>query len=131
MFNQFAEAYGKTLDDSMKDREALYKIIHNLIERIIVYSRPATDLDVIKGGPKKDNQMIPYSIRIVMRTSSEIMTSLAKNSLEKEKKEFTQGGGAKLVRMNHKVLPHKLPMERNTGVEPASHPWEGCILPMY
>lgn len=21
--------------------------------------------------------------------------------------------------------------ERDTGIEPASHPWEGCILPVY
>jgi hypothetical protein len=22
-------------------------------------------------------------------------------------------------------------MERVTGIEPVSHPWEGCILPLY
>lgn len=72
----FAKKYKVFLDGAMEDRQELFDLIHLIVDRIHVYSRKMTKDDVI-AGRKKENQKIPYKIRIDLRLPQDMMTRLA------------------------------------------------------
>ena len=72
---QYAEKYGKALDEIMKDEKQLYDLIHSLLYEIVVYSRPRTDKDVI-AGRKKESQFIPDRIDISLNLPQNLLREL-------------------------------------------------------
>lgn len=48
-----------------------------------------------------------------------------------KKNEWLEPENSPTDRSKQASLQMQSDMERDTGVEPASHPWEGCILPLY
>ena len=58
-----------------KDKDYIYSLIHMMIEEIIVFSRPKRKTDSI-SGPKKEGQMIPYKLKIVLKIPSEMLGDL-------------------------------------------------------
>lgn len=75
----FKEKYIKTLDDAYKNREEVYKLLHNIIEEIIVYSRPKTEKDKI-AGRKKQSQFIPHRLHIKLRLPKDILQNMYSSS---------------------------------------------------
>jgi site-specific DNA recombinase len=73
----FAKRYKAFLEGKMKDRQEIFELIHILVDRINVYTRKATKKDKV-AGRKKDDQKIPYQIRIDLRLPQDIMVRLAK-----------------------------------------------------
>lgn len=71
----FSKKYRAVLEDIYKNRQEVYDIIHNLIEEIVIYSRPTTDKDVIAGRPK-ENQLIPYRLHIKLRLPKDILQNM-------------------------------------------------------
>lgn len=75
----FTEKYKPMLKDSFKDKKALYMILHQLIEEIVVYTRPVKTSDSI-AGKKKEGQEIPNRIHIKLRLPQEIFGQIVKTS---------------------------------------------------
>lgn len=75
-FKLFAKQYKPFLDGLMTDRQEVSSLIHLIVDRIHVYTRKATKKDVI-AGRKKENQVIPYQVRIDLRLPQDIMQRLA------------------------------------------------------
>ena len=71
----FKEKYIKTLDNIYTNREEVFRIIHSIIQEIIIYSRPKTDNDKI-AGRKKQNQFIPYRLHIKLRLPKDILQNM-------------------------------------------------------
>lgn len=71
----FSQSYVKTLDDLYANRQEIFDILHMLISRIIVYSRPVTEKDKI-AGRKKPDQFIPYKLELELRLPQDILTQL-------------------------------------------------------
>lgn len=76
--NLFSEKYARMLDDLSSDRKTLYDMLHELIEEIIVYSRPVREGDVV-AGKKKSQQKIPYRINIKLKLPQEILRQMAES----------------------------------------------------
>lgn len=76
-FEVFQERYKDVIKNSKKkeNRDYLYGLIHMMIKEIIVFSRPKRDTDSI-SGPKKEGQMIPYKLKIVLKLPSEMLKDL-------------------------------------------------------
>lgn len=74
-FKLYAEKYGKSLDETLKDRQGLYDLIHRLIYQVVVYSRPRKKTDVIAGRKKMD-QLIPDHIDIYMNLPQNLLREL-------------------------------------------------------
>ncbi len=73
----FDKKYRKTLSDIKKDPDEVYRILHLLVEEIIVYSRPLTKEDVIAGRKSKDQQ-IPARLHIKLKLPQEILNEVAR-----------------------------------------------------
>ena len=78
VFKDFEAKYSGALDELFNDREELYRLLHALIDKITVFSRPVTELDSI-AGRKRKNQQIPWSIEIELRLPQEIIIDLAES----------------------------------------------------
>ncbi len=78
VFKDFASKYSGALDELFDNREELYRLLHALIDKITIFSRPVTELDSI-AGRKQDNQVIPWSIEIELRLPQEIIIDLAES----------------------------------------------------
>lgn len=75
-FELFAQQYQSFLDKAEKDRQELFDLIHLVVDKIHVYTRPITKKDVI-AGRKKEDQVVPYQIRIDLRLPQEMLLRLA------------------------------------------------------
>ncbi|MDO5561881.1 MAG: recombinase family protein [bacterium] len=77
----YSEAFNalkkQALVDIFNNRELTYDFIHAIINKITIYARPKTDLDVIAGKPKP-NQLIPDNIDIELKLSQEMILELQK-----------------------------------------------------
>jgi hypothetical protein len=60
----------------MKDTKELSDLIHLMVERIHIYSRKATEKDVVDGR-KKEVQMISNRIRMDLSLPQDMMIRLA------------------------------------------------------
>lgn len=60
----------------MTDRQEISDLIHLIVDKINVYTRKATKKDKI-AGRKKEDQVIPYQVRIDLRLPQDIMQRLA------------------------------------------------------
>ncbi len=76
-FELFQQKYEEAMNEYMQDgnSEYLYKLIHMMIEEVIVFSRPKRKTDSI-SGPKKEGQMVPYKLNIVLKIPSEMLSDL-------------------------------------------------------
>lgn len=75
-FKLFAKKYKPFLDGLMTDRQEMSDLIHLIVDKINVYTRKATKKDKI-AGRKKEDQAIPYQVRIDLRLPQDIMQRLA------------------------------------------------------
>lgn len=71
----FSRKYKDGIDKALNDREEAYTLLHELIEEIIVSSRPLTERDIVAGKRKKD-QKIPFRLHIKLKLPQEILHSL-------------------------------------------------------
>lgn len=79
----FTERYRPMLEDNFNDRDSLYIILHQLIEEIVIYTRPVTKEDTI-AGQKRENQEIPNRIHIKLKLPQDIFSQIhAEGSMQK------------------------------------------------
>lgn len=78
VFKDFETKYSGALEELFNDREELYRLLHALIDKITIFSRPVTELDSI-AGRKQENQVMPWSIEIELRLPQEIIIDLAES----------------------------------------------------
>lgn len=72
----FEKHYSKALEDIKKNPDEVYNILHMLIEEIVVYARPVTNVDVIAGRRSKDQQL-PNRLHIKLKLPQEILNEMA------------------------------------------------------
>ncbi len=75
-FELFSKQYQSFLDNAVKDRRELFDLIHLVVDKIQVYSRQTTESDRI-AGRKKENQVIPYRVRIDLRLPQDMLLRLS------------------------------------------------------
>ena len=93
----FSEKYRSALESGFADRETLFTIFHELIEEIVVYTRPVRKSDAIAGVRKKDQQ-IPHRIHIKLKLPSDILTRIGSQKAyltEKVKPDAAPSSGQK------------------------------------
>lgn len=100
VFGLFKDKYATVFGKAIKDRGEVSKILHMMVDDIIVYSRPVTEKDVIAGRKKLD-QLIPYKIDIKFRLPQELLEELV----------FAKGGTVT-------VRGEEVRSESRMGVEP-------------
>lgn len=71
----FTEKYKPMLKNTFNDRNSLYTILHQLIEEIVIYTRPVTKEDTI-AGQKRENQEIPNRIHIKLKLPQDIFSQI-------------------------------------------------------
>ncbi len=71
----FSLKYKAGINKILNDRKEAYTLLHELIEEIVVSSRPLSDKDVIAGKRKKD-QKIPSRLHIKLKLPQELLQSL-------------------------------------------------------
>lgn len=71
----YSQKYQEVLNQSTLSRDELYELAQALINKIIVYSRPREDGDVISGR-KKEGQMIPNRIEIVLNLPKSLIQKI-------------------------------------------------------
>lgn len=76
----FSEEYKQKLESVRKDKEALYDLLHYLIEEIVVFTRPVHENDKV-AGIKKQHQQIPNELHIKLKLPQEILNQLAEPTL--------------------------------------------------
>lgn len=82
-FKEYSKRYSQALDDVVNNKREVYTLLHSMIDKIIIYSRPAdTVLDKI-AGPKKEGQQIPNSILIKLRLPRELLNELMNQHIER------------------------------------------------
>lgn len=84
----FSGRYRLALNDIYNNRPEVYKILHTLIEEIVVYSRPVSKTDVIAGS-RKEKQEIPYRLHIKLKLPQDILQDLVSS----EQKNISGGQG--------------------------------------
>ncbi len=72
----FSEKYKEALEEGFSDRQTLNTILRELIEEIVVYTRPVEKADLI-AGRKKINQQIPHRIHIKLKLPSDILRQIS------------------------------------------------------
>lgn len=87
----FNEKYRDVLTDVRNKPEEAYKVLHMLIEEIIVYSRPATNDDVI-AGRRSEGQQIPNRLHIKLKLPQDILNELAEVMNPEIEKTPPEGG---------------------------------------
>ena len=85
--NLFSKKYTSALGRISTDRKELYELLHELIEEIIVYSRPIEEKDII-AGRRKEGQKIPYRLHIKLKLPQDILRQIDGGSGQ----EFPSGG---------------------------------------
>ena len=71
----FSGKYKKNINTIFKNRKETYDLIHQLIEEIVVYSRPIKKSDIVAGKRKKDQQ-IPFRLHIKLKLPQDILHDL-------------------------------------------------------
>lgn len=71
----FSKKYTSAMGKISTDRNELYSLLHELIEEIIVYSRPVEEKDTI-AGRKKEGQKIPYRLHIKLKLPQDILRQM-------------------------------------------------------
>lgn len=94
-FVTYAKKYSAVLNDIHKDKKELYALLHSMIDKIIIYTRPADPKFDRVAGVRKENQQIPNSILIKLKLPDVLLTELNQHQLKKMAPEF----GAKPVRL--------------------------------
>ena len=72
----FSKKYKDGIDKALNDRKEAYVLLHELIEEIIVSSRPHTKNDIVTKKQKKD-QKIPSRLHIKLKLPQELLHSLS------------------------------------------------------
>lgn len=70
-----SKRYNQNLEKIFSDRKETYNLFHELIEEIVVYSRPLDKTDII-AGRKKPGQQIPQTLNISFKLPPEVMKRL-------------------------------------------------------
>lgn len=73
----FKPQYVKSLEKMYKNQQEVFDIIHMLIDKIIVYSRPVRKTDKIAGRKTDRKRFIPNKIEIELKLPQEILNNLA------------------------------------------------------
>jgi len=76
----FSEKYRPALEKGFADRQTLSVILHELIEEIVIYTRPVRKSDPI-AGRKKADQQIPHRIHIKLKLPSDILNRVGKQEV--------------------------------------------------
>lgn len=76
-FKLFSKKYQRMLESIDTKRGDIYKILHALIDEIIVYTRPVKDSDKV-AGRKKKGQMITNRMHIKFNLPQEILNEIGK-----------------------------------------------------
>lgn len=71
----FSKQYSSAIGKISTNRKELYTLLHELIEEIIVYSRPVEEKDII-AGRKKEGQKIPYRLHIKLKLPQDILRQM-------------------------------------------------------
>ncbi len=71
----FSQKYRDGIDKITKDRKEIHTLFHELIEEIIVYSRPIKESEKLAGKRKKDQQ-IPFRLHIKLKLPQDILHDL-------------------------------------------------------
>lgn len=87
--NVFRYEYKDKLQEIKNDRQALFNLIHLLVDEIVVFSRPVTDADRV-AGRKTDEQFIPNGLRIELKLPQEFLKEQVELNVKsvREKSEF-------------------------------------------
>lgn len=76
VIKKIGENYSRKLSDNLKNnRQYAMDLLHDLIEEIVVYTRPTKDTDVI-AGKRKEGQEIPYRLHIKLKLPEEILKEI-------------------------------------------------------
>ncbi|MFA7209567.1 MAG: recombinase family protein [Parcubacteria group bacterium] len=70
----FSEKYRNGIDEIIKDRKEIHTLFHELIEEIIVYSRPIENEKL--AGKRKKDQQIPFRLHIKLKLPQDILQHL-------------------------------------------------------
>jgi site-specific DNA recombinase len=76
----FSEKYQPALEKGFADRHTISVILHELIEEIVVYTRPVRKGDPV-AGRKKADQQIPHRIHIKLKLPSDILNRVGKQEV--------------------------------------------------
>lgn len=76
----FSEKYRSALEKGFADRDTLYTVLHELIEEVVIYTRPLKKSDVVAGRRKADQQ-IPHRIHIKLKLPSDILNRVGKQEV--------------------------------------------------
>ncbi len=71
----FSKKYKPALNDMYQSRKETYDILHNLIEEIVVYSRPLNNKDIV-AGRRREKQQMPDRLHIKLKLPQEIVQEL-------------------------------------------------------
>ena len=82
-FEAFAKAYSEMLKTNSEDRELLYTVLHELIDEIVIYTRPIKSTDAI-AGKKRDGQEIPDRFHIKLKLPQDILAQIATQNIPED-----------------------------------------------
>ncbi len=82
-FEEYSKRYSQALDDVTNNKKDVYTLLHSIIEKIVIYSRPFdAEFDKI-AGPKKTGQQVPNSILIKLRLPKELLNELMSQQVDR------------------------------------------------
>jgi len=87
----FSGKYNDFLRDDFTDRATLSLFLHQLIEEIVVYTRPLKGTDIV-AGPRKDGQQMPYRIHIKLKLPQDIFAEISKQPIVSSEKLAASSG---------------------------------------
>lgn len=71
----FSQKYKESIEKTLENRSDASILLHELIEEVIIYSRPVRETDTIAGKRKKDQQ-IPFRLHIKLKLPEELLKSI-------------------------------------------------------
>jgi len=74
-FKLFDQKYQSVLENITKNRDEVYKLLHLMIDDIVVYSRPVTEDDRV-AGRKREGQMIANRIHVKFRLPQDMLNEI-------------------------------------------------------
>lgn len=91
-FAVFAKKYRKALDEAFNNFDDKYTLVHALIDKIIIYSRPVNhDFDKV-AGKKKAGQQMPNEIKIELKLPQQIIADLVERKFAPKTGGGSHGG---------------------------------------
>lgn len=82
-FNQYAKKYSEALNDVFNNKQDIYKLLHSIIDKIIIHSRSFNPKFDRIPGRKKDNQQIPNAVEIKLKLPRSLMLELVKQQTKR------------------------------------------------